>query len=93
LWRGQGQINVNIPSQIKLSTGSDMNILIKDIRTTSGISQTEAELALGTVLEFFAARLPSPVMGRIREALLSQESLVGAAAHNGDLGNATHKCQ
>ncbi len=46
-----------------------MKTLLKDIRQASGISQMEAEQALGVVLSFLSARLPSPIMGRIRDAL------------------------
>jgi hypothetical protein len=46
-----------------------MKALLENIRETSGINQMEAEQALGAVLSFLSARLPSPVMGRIREAL------------------------
>lgn len=58
-----------------------MDKLLEDIRQASGISQMEAEQALGAVLSFLSARLPSPVMGRIRDAI----------SHNGtskDLENA-----
>ena len=67
-----------------------MKTLIKDIRSTSGIGETEAEIALGTVLEFFAARLPSPIMGRIRDALQSRVELAKMPAKTGELGNGTH---
>jgi hypothetical protein len=46
-----------------------MESLLKDIRACSGITQSEAEQALGAMISFLAARLPSPVMGRIREVL------------------------
>lgn len=46
-----------------------MKTLLEDIRQASGINQMEAEQALGAVLSFLSARLPSPVMGRIREAI------------------------
>ena len=46
-----------------------MKTLLEDIRLASGINQMEAEQALGVVLGFLSARLPSPVMGRIRDAL------------------------
>ncbi len=46
-----------------------MKTLVNDIRGASGIEQIEAEQALGAVLEFLSARLPSPVMGRIRDAM------------------------
>jgi hypothetical protein len=51
-----------------------MKRLLEDIRLASGINQMEAEQALGVVLGFLSARLPSPVMGRIRDAL-SQNGL------------------
>ena len=46
-----------------------MKRLLEDIRLASGINQMEAEQALGVVLGLLSARLPSPVMGRIRDAL------------------------
>ena len=46
-----------------------MKTLLEDIRQASGINQLEAEQALGVVLSFLSARLPSPIMGRIRDAL------------------------
>ena len=46
-----------------------MKNLIEEIRSRSGISQIQAELALGAMLSFLAARLPSPIMGRIKEAI------------------------
>ena len=46
-----------------------MKRLLEDIRLASGINQMGAEQALGVVLGFLSARLPSPVMGRIRDAL------------------------
>ncbi len=52
-----------------------MKTLLKDIRQASGINQMEAEQALGVVLSFLSARLPSPIMGRIHDAL-SQNSIV-----------------
>jgi hypothetical protein len=46
-----------------------MKNLLEDIRNASGVDEMKAELALGAVLGFLSARLPSPVMGRIKEAL------------------------
>ena len=51
-----------------------MKALIEDIRLASGISQMEAEQALGVILGFLSARLPSPVMGRIHDALAQNSS-------------------
>jgi hypothetical protein len=46
-----------------------MKTLLENIRRATGIDQIQAEQALGAVLSFLSARLPSPVMGRIRDAL------------------------
>jgi hypothetical protein len=51
-----------------------MKTLLENIRQASGISQMEAEQALGAVLSFLSARLPSPVMGRIRDALSQNDT-------------------
>jgi hypothetical protein len=52
-------------------TASAMNMLLEDIQKASGVDQVKAELAVGAILGFLGARLPSPVMGRIKEALLN----------------------
>ena len=54
---------------MKYETVKQMKTLLEDIRLASGINQLEAERALGTVLGFMSARLPSPIMGRIYSAL------------------------
>jgi len=64
-----------------------MKSLIKDMRLATGIGQTEAELALNTVLEFFAARLPSPIMGRICEALNITKGAIAKKLEPGEFGN------
>lgn len=46
-----------------------VSTLVNDIARTSRISADQARLALGTVLSFLGSRLPSPVMGRIQEAM------------------------
>jgi hypothetical protein len=56
---------------MKNETASAMNMLLEDIQKASGVDQVKAELALGAILGFLGARLPSPVMGRIKEALLN----------------------
>jgi hypothetical protein len=66
---------------MKNETATAMNMLLEDIQKASGVDQVKAELALGAMLGFFGARLPSPVMGRIREALLN-------GTETDDLGNA-----
>jgi hypothetical protein len=52
-----------------------MKTLVEDIRLTSGISRTQAEHALDVTLRFLGARLPSPVMGRIRYALHDSQDM------------------
>ena len=60
---------------------NQMKVLLEDIRLASGIDQREAEQALEVVLGFLSARLPSPVMGRIRDVLFESAGSRG-------LGNA-----
>jgi type III secretory pathway component EscR len=50
-------------------TVTEMNMLLEDIRNASGVDQLKAELALGAVMSFLGSRLPSPIMGRIKEVL------------------------
>jgi len=64
-----------------------MKTLIDNIRRTSGIGQTEAELSIGVMLEFFAARLPSPVIGRMRDALEGRYHLTESRVKSVGLGN------
>ena len=64
-----------------------MKTLIENVRLNAGISQCEAELAVSTVLEYFAARLPSPVMGRICEALGGSAKVLETSAAVKVLGN------
>jgi hypothetical protein len=54
---------------MKNDTATPMKNLLEDIRTASGVDEMKAELAVGAMLGFLSARLPSPVMGRIKEAL------------------------
>jgi hypothetical protein len=61
---------------------SSMAMLLEDIRNASGVDQLKAELALGAMLSFLGARLPSPIMGRIKEALSRGDDFK-------DLGNAS----
>jgi hypothetical protein len=68
---------------MKYESEKQMKTLLEDIRGASGIDQIEAEQALGVVLSFLSARLPSPIMEHIRDAL----SESGSAK---ELGNA-HK--
>lgn len=48
-----------------------MEKLLSDIQSKCGIDRKQAEIACGSLLCFLAARLPSPVMGRIKDALQS----------------------
>lgn len=54
---------------MEYETATDMNMILEDIRRASGVDQLKAEQALGAMLSFLGSRLPSPVMGRIKEAL------------------------
>jgi hypothetical protein len=54
---------------MKNDTATPMKTLLEDIRSASGVDEMKAEQALGAVLGFLSARLPSPIMGRIKEAL------------------------
>lgn len=65
-----------------------MKLLIEDIRYSSGINQIQAELALGAVLIYLAARLPSPIMGRIREVLPLDRKAEEHESSTNELGNA-----
>jgi hypothetical protein len=64
-------------------TALAMSMLLEDIRKASGVDLLKAELALGVMLGFLGSRLPSPVMGRIKNALLN-------GTETKDLGN-THE--
>lgn len=46
-----------------------MDELIQLVAQRAGISPAQAALAIAAMLSHFAARLPSPVVGRIRELL------------------------
>jgi hypothetical protein len=46
-----------------------MKALLANIRARSGIGQAEAEEALIVMLGYLAASLPSPLMGRVSDAL------------------------
>ncbi|MHB8668733.1 MAG: DUF2267 domain-containing protein [Burkholderiales bacterium] len=47
----------------------DVDELIQLVAQRAGISSAQAALAVATMLGFLTARLPSPVVGRIREQL------------------------
>ena len=46
-----------------------MDELIQLVAQRAGISPAQAGLAISAMLSYLAARLPSPVVGRIREQL------------------------
>lgn len=66
---------------MKNETATTMNMLIENITKASGIDSIKAELALAAMLVFLGSRLPSPIMGRIKEALSNETEAK-------DLGNA-----
>jgi uncharacterized MAPEG superfamily protein len=51
-----------------------MTALLESICVRAGISQDQARSTLEAILVFLAAKLPSPVMGRIRQALSDPEN-------------------
>jgi hypothetical protein len=48
---------------------SDVDELIELVAQRAGITPAQAELAIACMLGYLTARLPSPVVGRIREQL------------------------
>jgi hypothetical protein len=51
-----------------------VNELIQLVAQQAGISPAQAKLAISVILNYFTARLPSPVVGRIREQLCDAQS-------------------
>lgn len=51
-----------------------MDELIRLVAQRAGISPTQAAQAVAAVLNYLAVRLPSPVVGRIREQLEEAQS-------------------
>lgn len=47
----------------------EVNELIRLVAQRAGISSAQASLAVSAMLSYLTARLPSPVVGRIREQL------------------------
>ncbi len=68
---------------MKNETATTMKMLIEDITKASGVDCLKAELALGAMLGFLGSRLPSPIMGRIREAISN-------GSDDKDLGNSSN---
>ena len=56
--------------------------LIRSVALRAGISPAEAARAVSATLAFLAARLPSPVMGHIHEAVMG----AGPQAQTGPSG-------
>jgi hypothetical protein len=56
--------------------------LIRSVALRAGISPAEAARAVSATLAFLAARLPSPVMGHIHEAVMD----AGSQAPKGPCG-------
>jgi hypothetical protein len=52
--------------------------MLDEIQAVTGASRPQAERAVQAMLGFLGARLPSPIMGRIREALSEDETGEGA---------------
>lgn len=61
-----------------------MDDLIQAVAQKAGISSVAAALAVSAMLDYLTARLPSPVVGRIREQLGEANSL--HQADNGEKG-------
>ena len=50
-----------------------MDELIQLVAQQAGISPVQAKLAISAILNYLTARLPSPVVGRVREQLNGQQ--------------------
>ncbi len=53
---------------------TNISALVKEISRKSGISTDQAMLAVAALLGFLGAKMPSPVMGQIRQALLDEQN-------------------
>lgn len=60
-----------------------MDELIQLVAQRAGISSAQSRLAVSTILKYLTARLPSPVVGRIREQLGDVGSAGGPDAAQG----------
>ena len=54
-----------------------MSGLIESMCRVGGVTPDQARRMLAELLTFLAARLPSPVMGRIKQALSEEDSHAG----------------
>jgi hypothetical protein len=60
-----------------------MDELIQLVARRAGISPAQAALAVSAILGHLTARLPSPVVGRIREQLCEVQSPRASSAGDG----------
>jgi hypothetical protein len=58
-----------IPRNPPMARNFNVDELIQLVAQRAGISPTQAALAIAEILSYLTARLPSPVVGRIREQL------------------------
>ena len=65
-----------------------MDELLQDLQINCEIDRSQAEIALGIVLGFMGKQLPSPIMGRIKSALINREKPTSAHLLMTDVGNA-----
>jgi hypothetical protein len=56
-----------------------MDDLVRSVALRAGISPAQAARAVSTTLAFLAARLPSPVMGHIHEAVMETGARAGGS--------------
>ena len=61
----------------------EVDELVQMVARRGGISSAQAELAVSALLDYLTARLPSPLVGRIREQLGDVSGARRPAAGNG----------
>jgi hypothetical protein len=61
----------------------EVDELIQLVAQRAGISSAQSKLAVSTMLDYLTARLPSPVVGRIREQLGAARGAHGPDAAHG----------
>ena len=60
-----------------------MDELIQRVAQQAEVSSAQAALAVNCMLEYLTARLPSPVVGRIREQLRASQNIRQADTGDG----------
>lgn len=60
-----------------------MDELIQLVAQRAGISSAQAALAVSAMLAYLTARLPSPLVGRIREQLGEAQNILQADVDHG----------